>query len=72
MLPDFNLYFKDIVIKTVLYWHIQINGTGLYQQNKKPTEWEEILAKDMSNKGLISKVLEEIIQLNIKKKKRNN
>ena len=32
-----------------------------------PTEWEEIFANDTSDKGLISKLCKEIIQLNIKK-----
>ena len=36
-----------------------------------PVEWEKIFAHDLTNKGLISKIHKQFIQLNIKKKKPN-
>ena len=36
---------------------------------RQPTEWERIFANDITDKGLISKIQKQLIQLNIKKKK---
>ena len=38
------------------------------KMKRQPTEWEKIFANDMTNKGLISKIHKQHIQLNIKKK----
>ena len=42
--------------------HLHIN-----KMKRQPTEWEKILANDVTDKGLISKIYNQLIQLHIKK-----
>ena len=54
------------------YWHlIKIKSfcTSKKTVNKtkrQPTEWEKIFANEVSDKGLLSKIFKELIQLNSK------
>ena len=38
---------------------------------RKPSEWEKIIANETTDKGLISKICKQLIQLNTRKKKPN-
>ena len=40
------------------------------ETKRQPAEWEKIFAKDMTYKGLTSKIYKQLIQLNIKKRGR--
>ena len=37
------------------------------KMKRQPTEWEKIFANDVTVKGLVSKINEELMQLNIKR-----
>ena len=46
-----------------------MNNKGNYKQKKRqPTEWEKIFAKNVTDKGLITKIHKLHVQRNIKKK----
>ena len=40
---------------------------AIIKMKRQPTEWEKILANDVTYKWLISKIYKQLIQLNIKK-----
>lgn len=40
--------------------------------NRQPTEWEKILANHTSDRGLISRILKELLQSKSRKKKKSN
>ena len=39
---------------------------------RQPTEWEEIFADDVTDRGFMFKIYKQLMQLNIKKKKNQN
>ena len=55
-------YWDFIKIKSFCTVKEAINIT-----KRRPTEWEKIFAKDISDKGLVSKIYKELIKLNTQK-----
>ena len=44
-----------------------MHSKGNYRQDKKPSEWEKIMANETTDKGLILKIYKWLIQINIRK-----
>ena len=55
-------YWDFVKIKSFCTAEETINKT-----KRQPTEWEKIFVNDLSDKGLVSKIYKELIQLNIQK-----
>ena len=49
-----------IFITTKVEFGLHSKGNHKKQKQKKPTEWEKIVANDATNKGLIAKIYKQL------------
>ena len=58
---------KEKIIKWDLIKLIRFCTAKEIINKRQPTEWDKIFAKEVTDKGLISKTYKQLVQLNIKK-----
>ena len=63
---------KEIKAKINKWDIVQLKSFGtaketIDKRKRQPTEWKKVFANDATDKGLISKIYKQLIQLNIKK-----
>ena len=70
----FDLPPREMVIKTKINkWNLMklksfcTAKETINQTKRQPSEWEKIFANEATDKGLISKIYKQLMQLNIKK-----
>ena len=71
VLQDTSTKAKETKAKMNYWDFIQIRSfctakDTVNKTQRQPTEWEKIFANDLSDKGLVSKIYKELIQLNSK------
>ena len=44
-----------------------LHSKGNHKTKRQPTEWQKIIANDVTDKWLISKIYKQLVQLNIQK-----
>ena len=74
---DLSPRVKEIKAKMNKWDLIKLQSLGTTKESiekmkRQPTGWEKAFANDMINKGSTSNIYKQLIQLNIKKKKKAN
>ena len=72
LFQDMSLKARETKAKMKFWDFIKIKSfctakETINRTERQPTEWEKIFTNDLSNKGLVSRIYEELIQLNTQK-----
>ena len=73
-----NIAIKKIICETINKLNLiklenfYIVKETIYKMKRQPSEWEEVFANKASDKGFIPEIHNQFMELNLKKKKKNN
>ena len=56
----------DITYTYAMFLYVLICSYTVNKTKRQPTEWEKILANDIPDKGLVSKIYKELLKLHSK------
>ena len=63
ILPKTMYRFSAIPIKKY-QWHLFYRMDAINKTKRQPTKWEKIFANEVTDKGLMSKIYKQLMQLN--------